>query len=76
MQPKPKVVNFNACLVGMKTYSNSKTKEFGKLDNLEESHSDVEKLRKLFVDTLKWDPSDVHVYRDLPLHIPQLFEKI
>ena len=76
MQPKPKVVNFNACLIGMKNYSNSKREEFGRLENLEESYSDVEKLRSLFVDTLKWDPSDVHVYKDMPLYIPQLFERI
>jgi hypothetical protein len=35
--------------------------------NLEESLSDVDKLRSLFVDTLKWDINDVTVYKDVPL---------
>jgi hypothetical protein len=58
---------FHACLVGMKNYQNSKSDEFGQLKNLEESLSDVDKLRSLFVDTLKWDINDVTVYKDVPL---------
>ena len=64
---KPKVQLYNACLVGMKNYQNSKSDEYGKLKNLEESYSDVEKLKSLFVDTLKWDNNDVTVYRDINL---------
>ena len=62
-QLKPKVVHFQACLIGMKTYQNSKS-EFGNLKNLEESHSDIDKLEALFIDTLKWDQRDVKVYKD------------
>lgn len=51
----------------MKNYQNSKSDEFGQLKNLEESLSDVDKLRSLFVDTLKWDINDVTVYKDVPL---------
>ena len=50
-QPKPKVQYFHACLIGMKNYKNSQS-EYGDLKNLDESHSDVDKLRSLFVDTL------------------------
>ena len=62
---------FHACLVGMKNYKNSKS-EFGDLKNLEESHSDIDKLRSLFIDTLNWHPSGVNVYKDSPLYLTQL----
>jgi hypothetical protein len=66
-QAKPKVQLFNACLIGMKNYMNSKC-EFGVYKkNLEESHSCVDKLHSLFVDTLKWDSSDVTVFKDMGL---------
>ena len=51
----------------MKNYSNSKINEFGNLNNLEESHSDVDKLRSLFVDTLNWDLRDVSIFKDNPV---------
>ena len=67
-QPKPKVQNFQACLIGMKNYGNSK--EYGDLKKLEESHSDVDKLQSLFVDTLKWDKNDVTVFKDCTIYLP------
>ena len=67
-QAKPKVQNFQACLIGMKNYGNSK--EYGDLKKLEESHSDVDKLQSLFVDTLKWDKNDVTVFKDCALYLP------
>jgi hypothetical protein len=65
---KPRVQLFHACIVGMKNYKESKS-EFGTLKNLDESYEDVDKLRNLFLDTLKWDPSDVNVFRDSPLYL-------
>ena len=59
----------------MKNYEDSKS-EFGVLNNLEESHSDVEKLRSLFVDSLNWNSSDVSVYKDMGIYLPQLYETI
>ena len=50
----------------MKNYKNSKS-ELGIFKDLEESHSDVEKLRSLFVETLNWDKNDVTVYKDIAL---------
>ena len=67
-QPKPKVQHFQACLIGMKNYGNSK--EYGDLKKLEESHSDVDKLQILFVDTLKWDKNDVTVFKDCTIYLP------
>jgi hypothetical protein len=52
----------------MKTYQNSKC-EFGNLKNLDESHSDVDKLHSLFVDTLKWDARDVSVFKDSGIYL-------
>ena len=72
---QPKVQLFHACLIGMKNYKHSKS-EFGDFRNLDESHSSVDKLHSLFVDTLKWDPCDVTVYKDSPIYLSQLFEKI
>lgn len=67
-QPKPKVQHFHACLIGMKNYGNSK--EYGDLKKLEESHSDVDKLQSLFVDTLKWDKNDVTIFKDCNMYLP------
>lgn len=53
---KPTLQLFHACLVGMKYYQNSKS-EYGKLKDLNESYSDINKIKSLFIDTLKWDES-------------------
>jgi hypothetical protein len=72
---KPRVQVYHACLVGMKDYQNSKS-EYGELKNLNESHSDVEKIESLFVDTLKWDRQDVTVFKDTKVKLSSLFEEI
>ena len=66
-QAKHKVQHFQACLIGMKNYGNSK--EYGDLKKLEESHSDVDKLQSLFVDTLNWDKNDVTVFKDCNMYL-------
>jgi hypothetical protein len=72
---RPKVSTMKACIVSMK-YEIQLNDEIIKLDQLNESYADAEKLNNLFKNTLGWDKDDVITFKDSKLFISNIYETI
>ena len=74
---KPKVHSMKACIVSMQ-YKETIKKDDGtaKFKELAESYNAGQKVQHLLENTLGWDKEDVSIFKDIPLHMKDLYGKI